>query len=53
MVDFRNAMRNVARDKNVEWYDLYGDMPKIGRLAMLWGGGKTRIIRMMLVPNKS
>ncbi|MEN4198916.1 GDSL-type esterase/lipase family protein [Serratia marcescens] len=28
MVDFRNAMRNVARDKNVEWYDLYGDMPK-------------------------
>lgn len=28
MVDFRNAMRNVARDKNVEWYDIYGDMPK-------------------------
>lgn len=28
MVDFRNAMRNVARDKMVEWYDLYDDMPK-------------------------
>ncbi|MDM1791352.1 SGNH/GDSL hydrolase family protein [Serratia marcescens] len=28
MVDFRNAMRNVARDKRVEWYDLYDDMPK-------------------------
>ncbi|MBN5301045.1 SGNH/GDSL hydrolase family protein [Serratia nevei] len=29
MIDFRNAMRTVARDKNVEWYDLYGDMPTV------------------------
>lgn len=29
MINFRNAMRTVARDKNVEWYDLYGDMPKV------------------------
>lgn len=38
MVDFRNAMRNVARDKSVEWYDLYGDMPKIWAVgnAMGW-----------------
>lgn len=28
MVDFRNAMRNVAKNKGVEWYDLYDDMPK-------------------------
>lgn len=38
MADFRNAMRNVARDKIVEWYDLYGDMPKIWAVgnAMGW-----------------
>ncbi len=38
MVDFRNAMRNVARDKSVEWYDLYGDMPKVWAVgnAMGW-----------------
>ena len=28
MVDFRNAMRDVAKNKGVEWYDLYDDMPK-------------------------
>lgn len=28
MIDFRNAMRDVSKNKGVEWYDLYDDMPK-------------------------
>ncbi|HHK5634222.1 TPA: SGNH/GDSL hydrolase family protein, partial [Serratia marcescens] len=40
MVDFRDAMRTVARDKSVEWYDLYGDMPKVWSIGNSLGWWK-------------